>query len=334
VRTPLVALALLAVAACAPSSVVDAEAKGNVAWLDKEGSAEAVAALGRLADSKPKAVVALTQRAPRDPNAYLAAWNGTVRGAAWGTTLLRAALADPARADVAAGMMGRGDPHLAGFIDDFDAALLKLAGTQRNASVAAALVSAGPPAHDAVEKRMADATTRGVMCRAMTGPSASDDARKSLVSVPMSSRDDEYCVQAVVKLATGDDSVLTWLSSFGEPGILSAAGKSELFPCARLATLWTKTFTERSTDLYTALVVPLTHALKRCPAELDAPVASVLTQHPPAASVITGAIDPFASYGGKLVSLCAALPAVSRSNPSPFTRERARDAVAGACKLK
>jgi hypothetical protein len=137
-----------------------------------------------------------------------------------------------------------------------------------------------------------------------------------------------------VKLATGDDGVLTWLSSFGEPGILSAAGKSDLFPCARLGTLWTKAFTERSTDLYTALVVPLTHGLKRCPAELDAPVASALAQHPAATAMITGAIDPFVSYGAKLVNLCAALPAVARTNASPFTRERARDALSGACKLK
>jgi hypothetical protein len=334
VRRALVTFALLALVACTPSSVVDAEAKRNVGWLDHEGSAEAVAALGRLADSTPTAVAALDRRAPRDPNAYLAAWNGTVRGAPWGASLLRTALADPARADVAAGMMGRGDPHLATFIGDFDAALLKLAGTQRNASVAAALVSVGAPAHDTVEKRMADAKTRGVVCRAMTGPSASDDARNSLISVPMTSRDDEYCVQAVVKLATGDDGVLTWMASFGEPGILSAAGNSDLFPCARLGTLWMKALVERSSDLYTALVVPLTHALKRCPAELDATIASALTQHPAATSMITGAIDPFVSYGGNLPNLCAALPAVARSNPSPFTRERARDALAGACKLK
>ena len=299
-----------------------------------DGSAEAVAALGRLADSKPKAVAALDKRAPRDANAYGAAWTATARGAPWGVGLLKEALADPTRADVAAGMMGRGDPHLATFVGDFDAALVKLAGTQRNASVAAALVSVGAAAHDAVEKRMADATTRGLVCRAMTGPSASEDARKSLLSVPMSSRDDSYCVQAVVKLATTDDGVLTWLSSFGEPGILSAAGDSELFPCSRLAALWTKAFTERSVDLYTALVVPLNHALKRCPGELDAPVSSALTAHPAATSMITGALDPFVSYGGKLVNLCAALPAVARTSASPFTRERARDALAGACKLK
>jgi hypothetical protein len=63
-------------------------------------------------------------------------------------------------------------------------------------------------------------------------------------------------------------------------------------------------------------------------------VSSALTAHPAATSMITGAVDPFVSYGGKLVNLCAALPSVARTSASAFTRERARDALAGACKLK
>ena len=70
--------------ACKPKTVGDAERDGDIAWLDANGSQEAVAALGRLADNNPKAVDAINARAGRDVAAYVAAWNATVRGASWG----------------------------------------------------------------------------------------------------------------------------------------------------------------------------------------------------------------------------------------------------------
>jgi hypothetical protein len=108
---------------CAQRTVGDAERDGDVAWLDANGSQEAVAALGRLADNSPKAVDMLNARASRDVAAYVAAWNATVRGAAWGPPLLKTGLGDPARAEEAASVMGRKDGHLLPFLPELEAAL-------------------------------------------------------------------------------------------------------------------------------------------------------------------------------------------------------------------
>jgi hypothetical protein len=59
--------------------------------------AEVGAALGRIADTDEAAVRALEKRAPTDVSAYIAAWSAVTRGAPWGSTLVRSALADPTR---------------------------------------------------------------------------------------------------------------------------------------------------------------------------------------------------------------------------------------------
>src|ERR1700733_14001682 len=94
----LVTLALGAMA-CAPKTVAEAERHGDVKWLDNEGSGEAVAAMGRLADKDPRAVQAIDARANRDVNAYIAAWTATQRGTSWGSATLRSGLGNPARAE-------------------------------------------------------------------------------------------------------------------------------------------------------------------------------------------------------------------------------------------
>src|SRR5687767_14642771 len=80
---------VLAIAACHPSNATDAEAKGDVEWLEADGSADAVAALGRLADKHRKALSALETRSTFDPNAYVAAWAAHLRGATWSIPFLR-----------------------------------------------------------------------------------------------------------------------------------------------------------------------------------------------------------------------------------------------------
>ncbi len=47
---------------CKPSTIAEAERKGDVAWLDQNGTPDSVSALGRLADTKPDAVTALEAR--------------------------------------------------------------------------------------------------------------------------------------------------------------------------------------------------------------------------------------------------------------------------------
>ena len=122
------ALALALVTGCKPKTVGDAERRGDVAWLDAEGSGEAVAAIGRLADNDAHAAQVIDARAATDVNAYIAAWAATGRGAAWGTPTLRTGLGNPTRAEMTASVMTRKDPRLVPFIPDLEGALVRLAG--------------------------------------------------------------------------------------------------------------------------------------------------------------------------------------------------------------
>jgi hypothetical protein len=337
----LTAAAVMAVAlsaslvACGPKNVTDAEKRSDVAWLDTKGTPDAIAALGRLADKNDKAARAIEKRAPYDPNAYAAAWAAVVRGAPWGTALFRAALADPVRAESAAAAMDRGDGHMTPFLSDLEAALVRLGASMQNAAISTSLASAGPAAHDAVTRRLADAATRGAMCRGLGSPEASPDARKCLMQAPAQSRDNSYCLDAALKLAGDDDEALSWLAGVAEPGLLGAAGKSELLTCGRLHLAWSKALVTRPASTHAALIVPLAHALKRCPLEMDGVLADSLTRNPASADVIVGAIDPYGSYGANLKATCKALEAVRNFRGiSAVTRERANDAVARSCKMK
>ena len=90
----LAALAL-AFAACKPANVSEAEAKRDVDWLAESASPEAIAALGRLADTDARALKVLEGRAASDVNTYIAAWAAVTRNAPWGTTFFRSALPAP-----------------------------------------------------------------------------------------------------------------------------------------------------------------------------------------------------------------------------------------------
>ncbi len=198
-----------ALGACKPSSVGEAEAKGDVAWLDDEGSPSAVEALGRLADTDPKAVAALEERA-KGPGIqpYIAAWGGVKRSSKWASDLLHGGLRDPTRAnDVASAVDGR-DPLIAPFLPDVEASLVRVAAGGMTSSLAGVIAASGAPGHDVVVRRLADKTTRGAMCGGIASPSASVDARAMLRGVPATSRDDLACVGTVVMLAQTDDATL------------------------------------------------------------------------------------------------------------------------------
>jgi hypothetical protein len=326
-----VALALLA--ACRPSSVADAEAKGDVAWLEDNGTPDAVAALGRLADKNPKAVAALETRSAFDGQAFKAAWSAVVRGAPWGTTLLRSSLADPKRADMAAAGMERREPHLVAFLVDLEGALVRLSATLQNVNVSAALASIGPAATDAVARRLVDASTRGGMCRGIASRDADASARRALLEAAETSRDDPSCVDAVVRIAVDDETALVWMAERGEPGILGAAGKSDVLSCPRLHVAWARAIAARPPEVYSALTVPLGYALKRCAAEMDGVVADAIAHRPATRAAVVQAIDPYEGYGGALRATCAALPSVAVGRDGAIVRERASDAlVHNACK--
>jgi hypothetical protein len=327
----LLLLSLLATAACRPSTIGEAEAKHDIRWLDENGTPDAVAAMGRLADGDATAVTALEARSSFDVQAFVAAWAANLRGAPWGTAVLKVGLADPKRADLAASGMRKGDAHLAAFVADLEAALVRLSASAQNLNVSSALASISP-ARDAIVRRLVDASTRGAMCRGIGTATAHRDARESLLAVPETARDAPACVDAVVGFAADEDTALAWMAVRGEPGLLGAAGSSDRLPCPRLHVAWTQALASRPPEVYSALTVPLAYAVKRCAPEMDGVLADALVHLPATRSVVVQALDPFGAHDGALHATCAALPAVATGRrDSPIVRERATDALNHLC---
>jgi hypothetical protein len=321
------------VSACQPSTVGEAERRGDVGWLDQNGTPDAVAALGRLADQSPSAQSALETRSVFDGQAFRAAWDAFVRGAPWGTTLLRGGLGDPRRADLAASAVNKHDERLAAFVGDLENALVRLSATPQNFNVSSALAAVGRPAREAIVRRLVDASTRGAMCRGLASKDADADARRTLVEAPEAARDSPSCVDAVVVIAAEDDATLEWLAVRGEPGLLGAAGKDERLPCARLHGVWTRALATRPVEMYPALIVPLGYAVKRCTPEMDGVLADAIVHLPATHALLVAAVDPFTTYGSALRATCAALPQVAAGGrDSAMVRERANDAINHACK--
>jgi hypothetical protein len=326
-------LALLAwLAACRPSTIVEAERKGDVAWLDQNGTPDAVAALGRLADTRPDAVAALEARSSFDVQAFRAGWSAVQRKAPWGTTMFQHGLGDPGRADLAASAMDRHDSRLVPFVPDLEHALARLSASLQNFNVSSALASIGPPAHDAIVRLLVDGSTRGAICRGIASKDGEPDARKVLLSVPPAARDAPACVDAVVSIAGDDDATLAWLAEQGETGLLGAAGKGETLSCPRLHVAWTKALTTRPAEVYSALTVPLGYAVKRCTADMDGVLADAIVHLPATHAIVVQSIDPFEGYGSKLHATCAALPLVAGGRDSAIIKERASDALNHACR--
>lgn len=324
-------LLALALAACKPSSVNEAETKRDVDWLEQNASPEAIAALGRIADTDARALHVLDGRAATDVNTYIAAWSAVTRNAAWGSTFIRTALGDPTRAEMAASALPRRDPRLIPFTNDLEAAVVRLAAGRKSAVIAGVLASIGPQAHAAVDRRLVDVKTRKAMCDGIALPEASGDARSLVLAVAPGSRDDPSCVALIIDMAANEDAVLGWLAANAEPGLLTATAKSNL-PCPRLATVWQKALTARPPEAHPALAVPLQLSVKRCNKDLDPVLGDLLAKAPRSRATILKAIDPF---GGDLTDMretCKALRAGYANGESPLIRERARDAVTTGCK--
>jgi hypothetical protein len=326
-------LVALAAASCKSRSVGEAERAHDIDWLDANGSQEAIAALGRIADTEPKAALAIDERAGRDVAAYVAAWNAVVRGAPWGSGTLHSGLADPARAEDAASVMGRKDPHLVPFVPDLESALARLAAGRNNVALASVLASVGPAGDAPVTRRLEDAATRGAMCRGIGSPDASIDARRVLMGVPASSRDNASCVEAVLKFAAEDDPALEWLARSAEPGLLSAAGSHDEFPCARLKPLWAIALATRPAATHSTLTVPLLSSVHRCATTLDPVLAEGLDRDPAAYALIVSGIDPYGAETQDLRATCAMLHANAGAKGNSLTRERASEAIAHGCAL-
>src|SRR5678816_1660360 len=145
VRRTLVLCMLLG---CTPTSVGDAEKKKNVDWLENNGSPEAIAALGRLADDDKAAQDALAKPSKATESTLktdaggsgldvdLAIWGGVERNAGWATNLTKTLLADGNRMDEMASAMKRGTPQLGAFAGDLDSALVNGCGISCGAALA------------------------------------------------------------------------------------------------------------------------------------------------------------------------------------------------------
>ncbi len=321
-------IALLAIWGCKPTSVADAEAKGDVGYLVANGSPEAVAALGRLADKSEKAKSAIETRAEGDLNAYIAAWTAVQRGAAWGTEILKAGLRQPARAEMAASAMTRRDPKLADFVPDFETALILAPPGEPRIIVSAMLASTA--ASGVVQGRLRDKATRANMCRGLASPDASATSRQVLLTEPPASRDDPACMETLVRLASLDDATMDWLATQGEPGLLSGAGKMDAMPCPRLAQTWITTIGKRPVPTHGSLAVPLAHAIKRCPAALDAVLDAAL-KTPGATPLVVSAVDPYGPETRDLKVTCKSLANAVRTTTGR-TKDRATDTLAHGCK--
>ncbi|MBX3215162.1 MAG: hypothetical protein KF850_24210 [Labilithrix sp.] len=328
------AAALLAVSlsagACAPKSASEAEARKDVAWLAANPTGESIAALGRLADTDPRAVTALESRAGEDVSVYIAAWTAVTRGAPWGTTFMKASLADPARAESAASALPRKDPRVVPFLAELEGAIVRSASGQRSGSIAGLVASVGPAAHATVERRLVDAKTRGAMCDGIALPEASGDAKSVLLAVPTDARDHPSCVTAVVDMAATEDVVLDWIATGAEPGLLGVAATSAL-PCPRLAKVWRRALSERPAEVHAALTVPLQRSLSRCASQLDPVLAELLAKAPRARVAIVQALDPYGTELASMKETCEALAQGYVNGESALVRERADDARSRGC---
>ncbi len=328
-RLALACAAIAALVACKPTSVNDAEAKADVGYLTTNGSPEAVAALGRLADKNGKARGAIEVRAESDMSAYIAAWGAVQRGAPWGAALIKSGLSQPARAELAASAMTRSDARLADYVPYFSKALVDAGAKEPRMTVAAMLASTGAGA--VVAERLRDNTTRANMCRGLGAPDASGAARKVLVSEPEESRNDPACVDSLVEIAKTDEPTLTWLAERGEPGLMSGASKGDSMACPRLAKLWAHTFERRPAAAYASLAVPLAHAIKRCAVPLDDVLAGAIAKSSATAPLVIAGVDPFGAETSQLAKTCKALPGALRS-VTGRTRDRAADTLSNGCK--
>ena len=323
--------AVLALAGCKARTTDDAEAKHDVAWLAEESSPQAVAALGRLADSDPKAVTALEKRSSIDVNAYIAAWEAVTRKAAWGTEFLRKALSDPTRSDTAATALPRRDPRLIPFVPDLEGSVVRLSAGHRGTVVAGVLASIGPTAHANVERRLLDPKTRGAMCDGIALPEASGDAKSLVLAVPADGRDHASCVDVVLVMASTENVVLEWLALSAEPGLLTATAKSTL-ACPRLGLIWQKALVERPPETHSALTVPLQLSLRRCAVALDPIVADLLEKAPRSRGCIMQAIDPYSGELTDLKTTCNTLRGGWVNGETGRIRERAAEALSHGCR--
>jgi len=325
--------------ACTPSSVSDAEKKGDVSWLEHEGSSESVAALGRLADEDKSAQRALESIAKRSENGqtveggagevdvYLAVWAAVERKQAWATAMMKSALASTTRDDDAASAIKLGSPELAGFVPELEAAIERGCGR-----CALALASAsGPPAEAAMTRLLAGKGTRDAMCAGIGGDQASKGAHAVFMRAPVASRDAASCPGAAARMANHDDVALAWLGQTAEPGLVRTAGASEAISCPKLARVWSEVFTTRDRATYVSLETAMKDAVGRCPKDLDGALAVALAGDADSQALAVSGMTPTDTNKATFPRACAVIGDVARGTTTPPIKARATE-IAARCK--
>ena len=252
----------------------------------QNGTPDAVAALGRLADTQPRGGLGaggplvvrprrVSRRVGRDACA----------APAWGTAMLRdGAHRSAARRSARRAAMAKHDPHLAPFVGDLEGALVRLSATPQNVNVSSTLA----------ERRAAGARTRlssGALwtrrrvARCARGIASPRTRRRRAQGAARRAggrpRRAARASTPSVRVAADDETALAWLAEQGEPGLLGAAGKE---PSGCRAHACTSHGRERSprarASAYAALTVPLGYAVdalhrgdRRRPGRRDRPRA-------------------------------------------------------------
>jgi hypothetical protein len=316
--------------ACAPTSVADAERKKNASWLASNGSPEAIGALGRIADDDKDARDALATlakstigKATTDGggsalDVELAVWGGVERNASWAIAMTKSELANPDRMNDMASAMKHGSPQIAAFVPDLDAALSRGCDEACGASLASI---DGSAATTAIEKRLADASTRKATCAGVGSNESSKGARDAFMRMPESSRDAVTCSGAATRIAARDDTALAWLAKTAEPGLLRNVGDE--MHCDRLAKLWTTVFTSRDHATFGALSRSLESSLKTCAKDLDEAIAGALQTDVDTQTLVLSSLG--ATNAKDLPLTCAAAPAASQRVTAVLARANARD---------
>ena len=300
---------LVATAACSPATIAEAEAQNDVAWLERQRGRSSAEALGRLADHDARAARVLAERRG-DGDVYHAAWLGHVRGAAWATDVVRAALVSEKEAPLVLGELPDSHPRLESFARELgQSAGLGAGGDKREENVrttaAELLATVGPAGDAATLELLATPHARDTTCAGLAAPHATALARTALTRAAPEARTSTTCQLTLVGHAAIDPKVLDWVAREGEePLVAVAAGRLD---CPRVGALWERVLTSSRVS-FGALEAPLATSMKRCAADIDPVTARLLPSTRPARSPILHALDTAEAQADQLHATCKQLP--------------------------
>lgn len=293
----------LLLAACSPASVAEAEARHDVSWLSAHESRESYEALGRLADHDSRAASILSQRTGKR-DVYHAAWQGHLRGAAWGDNVLRTGLSATSEIPLAVAELPPGNPHLDPFALDLERSV-GLARGDDAVAAAALLASIGSDAHAQLLRLVDNPATRDAACQGLRAETTSEDSRLVLTTTKPEARVSPSCKRTVLAHAAIDSKVLAWVGASGETELIASASTG--LECPQVSQLWESVFSS-TRDGLTELQPALTASTTRCPETLDPLLSRTLPSTPRVRAMILRSLDVETTHAEQLGATCRQLP--------------------------